>query len=879
MNNPTFKYKELLKGLTSKYFVLACVLLSGKLSAAAITIPYWPTSGTAIEIARSGDAGSPLLGDSVAVALSAAGGGTQEATISTPQIKLVLRYGDGASISAMVVNGEKVISSAEGIFTSLKAAGITYSSLRLNRKPVLIKTANGLKLMGISYGDQQITVKENWIFTAGSKAVHWEIERTLAKALKVEEAALPVFNFAKMDTWEGAFQGYGGLAWFYLFNEKLSTYGTHTRSSKFWNSKNGLGLEISVAAPGRQVAMKYSRSNNNQLAYTIDVTDKELISKQDSGTNRRRFIRGSTELWAGYTIPAGTRSQTISFSAFDFEQHYGRGDFKGVDGKKVSAVLNTIARIGVIDSLHFGGNSWHTPYGPICLHEQYIGQLGLAINDPQYLKGYQSCLDYYRDHAIKADGRVYSRWAYTNEDAAPGQFSKAGFYEAQWGILMDSNPDLVTNVAELYDLTGDKQWVKRHQLSCEKALDWILKRDSNHNGLVEMMSDNHTEKRSSDWIDIIWASYENAFVNAKLYHALVKWAAIESQLGNQPKAKYYASYAARLKTSFNKATTAGGFWDEEKGCYAYWIDKDKSVHGRNMVTPVNFMAIAYGICDNDARRKTILDQIETQMQQEKLFFWPLAMRSYADGEGKEYQFPFPSYENGDLFLSWGAVAVKAYAAYNPAIALKYVNNVLDQYSKDGLAYQHYGRLKQEGLGDDILSGNSLAIVGLYQAIYGINPLYNRFYLDPHLTPELAGTALNYTFRNKQLKISLGLDRYSVADALFKVVSAKNFGFNTTANQLSYFDGKSSVVSMQVTYAQKLDIEINDWNTQKYEWTQRVVTTLVKPLVYTLHQLKPNTIYQLLVNGKGLSQVKTDPKGVLSFKRVAKDKTELIRVGR
>ncbi len=193
----------------------------------------------------------------------------------------------------------------------------------------------------------------------------------------------------------------------------------------------------------------------------------------------------------------------------------------------MNAVLNTIARIGVIDSLHFGGNSWHTPYGPICLHEQYIAQLGLGINDPAYLNGYKSCLDFYRDHAILPDGRVYPRWAYTNEDAMPGRFNKDGFYEAQWGILMDSNPDYVSNVADLFDLTGDQDWVNRHRLSCEKALDWILRRDRNGNGLVEMMTDNRAQKQSSDWIDIIWASYENAFINAKLYHALIKWATIE----------------------------------------------------------------------------------------------------------------------------------------------------------------------------------------------------------------------------------------------------------------------------------------------------------------------------------------------------------------
>ena len=178
-----------------------------------------------------------------------------------------------------------------------------------------------------------------------------------------------------------------------------------------------------------------------------------------------------------------------------------------------------------------------------------------------------------------------------------------------------------------------------------------------------------------------------------LYHALVLWADIERQLGNAAKEKYYYQFAEKLKASFNKPTSAGGFWDDEKKCYIHWRDKDGSVHGNNMVTPVNFMAIAYGICDDDSRKKTILDDIEVQMQKEQLFFWPLCMYSYNAGEGNDWQFPFPNYENGDIFLSWGSVAVKAYASYKPELALKYVKNVLAQYAKDGLAFQRYGRAK------------------------------------------------------------------------------------------------------------------------------------------------------------------------------------------
>jgi hypothetical protein len=446
----------------------------------------------------------------------------------------------------------------------------------------------------------------------------------------------------------------------------------------------------------------------------------------------------------------------------------------------------------------------------------------------------------------------------------PGQVTDKGFYEAQWGFLIDSNPDFVTNVSDLFDQTGDRVWVKTHRRSCEKALDWIIKRDSDGNGLVEMMTDSYKQKRGSDWIDIIWAAYENAFVNAKLYYALTKWAVIERVLGSTSKAKQYEDFAAKLKKSFNKSTEDGGFWDEEKKCYVHWLDKDKSVHGRNMVTPVNFMAIAYGICDNDARAKTILDDIEAQMQKEKLFFWPLCMSTYAEGEGRETQYPFPSYENGDLFLSWGSVAVKAYADYKPELALKYVRNVMDRHSKDGLAFQRYGREKQDGLGDDILSGNSLSVVGLYHAIYGINPLYNRFYLNPHITSELAGTELKYNYQGQKLTIGLNMNHFSVANEKYKITAGKDFGFSGVGNQLAYFSGDNATASLVVTTGgTKLSLEIKNWSDEEISWTQSCSDKSTKNLVCTINKLAPNSHYSINSNDK-IMKVKSNGNGSLIF---------------
>ena len=65
------------------------------------------------------------------------------------------------------------------------------------------------------------------------------------------------------------------------------------------------------------------------------------------------------------------------------------------------------------------------------------------------------------------------------------------------------------------------------------VLDYMLRRDSNGNGLLEMVNNNHTEKKSSDWIDVVWASFENGLVNAEMYNALVLWADRRRSVGRR----------------------------------------------------------------------------------------------------------------------------------------------------------------------------------------------------------------------------------------------------------------------------------------------------------------------------------------------------------
>ena len=259
------------------------------------------------------------------------------------------------------------------------------------------------------------------------------------------------------------------------------------------------------------------------------------------------------------------------------------------------------------------------------------------------------------------------------------------------------------------------------------------------------------------------------------------------------------------------------------------------------------MAVAYGLCNDPARKASILDKLEAAMQQENLFFWPLCVYSYQPDEAYKVNWPFPNYENGDLFLAWGEVGMRAYAGYKPEIGVKYLKTVLEQYNRDGLAFQRYLRKSQKGEGDDILANNLQPVTGLYRDIYGIQPRYNRLHLDPHLTPELSGTRLNYLLRGKTYQIAFDLDRTTAAADGFSLAASGAFSVNITADAMEYFRGNDNSRSLAVVRPESapIQVSIGDW-TDTPKWT---VAPTVKELelTYLLNGLSPEKAYTLFVN--------------------------------
>jgi hypothetical protein len=718
-----------------------------------------------------------LLATLAVLSASAPAASLTRCEIAAKNISLTLSLEGGCHIAALTVGDRQLLAPRDGATTGFALEGSQpQSRLTLQGTPQISQQDGTTTVTGIHYSHPQADIRESWHFTAREETITWTIERDVSSALTLAELNSPRLVLRDPGVFDAALLDNGGSAWFRMLDATPSALGQNAAQATYWKRGEPWCLTIAADSPGGHTASRFAREADGRISQTIYAAPAPPVFKHLPGINLTRFIRQRTDVFAPAALPAGRQVVTIRFSARQADALYGRGRFSFISPETLTTIGNTIARVGVIDRHLMGGNNYHT--GFVCLHEQYIADLGLFIDDPEYFEAYRLALDYFRDHALQPGGRVKPRFDYGPGDHVPGTFDKNGFYECQWGFLLDSQPDFVINVCSLFAINGDRPWLATHKAGCEKALDYLLARDTDADGLVEMRNASLTEQQSSDWIDIVWASHENAFVNAELYHALRLWSHCEHLLGDAGRAASYTTRAAQLKAGFNQDTRQGGFWEPAKKCYIYWREKDGSIHGSNTVIPVNFMAIAYGICDDPARIAAILDQIENQTAAEKLFFWPLCLTSFEYDEvchRGTAMWPFPGYENGDLFLSWGGLGVEAYARYKPDLALKYVRQVLGQYEQDGLAFQRYLRVNQQGAGDDILSGNALIFTGLYRAIFGIQPKYNRLYLDPHVTPEVEGSEVRYRLRGREFRISYGKDGTTVTVGNASVASRSDFG--------------------------------------------------------------------------------------------------------
>ena len=776
---------------------------------------------------------------------------------SKNNLAIHIDYSEGCKITGLNIKGENVLSKS-GVYTSFRTKGGAFYSYK-SHSAVKAEESNGkIVLSNIVYGDNATRAKESWTFKFANDKITWIIDREYNNLAKLEETAFPQWNFANLSVWKGGIIDNGGMVWCKYLSNKNDTYGVHTGGVTFWNPESGNALRINAKTNNDKfIAARYSHTENDEFAFIQSVTDTELEPRY----NLNRFVHQKSDVFAPFDAKKGNITIDMEIQYIDYATEYSRGKLPGIDAEAVRELMNTTGRYGVVDNKIIGANGWITNWK--CLHEPFFSQIGMALYDENYTKNMASTLDSERDYAITEEGRVLSRWHGTDEDQIRGTYNyKTGYYEAMWGYTIDSQTGYIINTAEQFNLSGDINWLRAHKESCEKALDWVINRDSNNNGIFEMINSNISEKKASDWIDIVWAGFENAFVNAQMYEALNLWAECELVLGDKEKSEYYLSVAAKLKESFNKTIDEGGLWYPEKKQYVYWRDKDGSIHGDNFVTPVNFAIIAFGLCDDKERIAIILDEIEKRTAKENLFHWPLCFESYKREEVHANNWPFPRYENGDIFPTWGYLGVRSYVGYDNNIALKYIRNILEQYKKDGLSSQRYSRETQLGLGTDILAGICTSVTALYRDIYGVRPKWNRMGLEPNMIKMLNGTEFDYVLRNTVYKLKLNVNDYEMRTDKFSVKSKEAFGAEFNNNQLALYPQNKEEVVIKIAgkaSANPINMSLNKYNKNNISWR----VTSADEYNFIVEGLDANAKYELAINGKA-SQMTVQKDGKASF---------------
>ena len=778
---------------------------------------------------------------------------------SIGSISIRLNCNKGCEIENLTIKGIPVVNGGNGVFTGFEQGKQVYTSVILSSIPAVKIAKNLVTISNLRYGPGTFGIEETWVFTILKNSIKWQIKRDYLNDGTMDQNFLPAWKFNSMQTWDGAVLSNGGVAWCRFLEKENFTYGVHASGITFWNRMNNSCFRI-VPEIGKDVfpAVSFTHSKNNALGVVQTYSDSEVTTKY----GLRRFIETGSDVFAPVSVKKSSVTICYSLEALSYDEAYDRGTLKGIDERSVNEILNTIARYSVVDQNLYGSNGWRTGFA--VLQEQWLALFGLAIDDPEYIRGYSQTLEYEKDHAIQPDGRVLPRWHHDAGDGMPNTFTKDGYYECQWGYMLDSQPAFAIDVAEQFDMTGDRFWLGKFKQRCESALEYMIRRDSDGNGLFEVIQNTHNEQKGTDWLDVVWVSYEASTINALMYKALTRWAELEDLLGDRKMADRYLSLALKLKTAYNKNIADGGFWNPEKQWYVHWREKDGSVYGNNLVSVVNFMAVGYGLCDDPTRKEAILSKMEVLNQKENLFVWPACYFPYEENVGlKNVNYPWPNYENGDMFLGWAELGTRCYAEKNPEIAVKYIQNVIAKYDTDGLAHQRYLRKSQTGAGEDILANNAMAIVGLYRNIYGIRPQWNRLYLEPHLTAELNGTNIKYTLRGENYLIGLNADKTTVSSGGFTVTSSKPFGVNPGKNKIAVFFGNESEETFKARSIDSCTIELVSKTDSEIRWKQTSENAKIK-VEYVMNGLNPGKKYTILTNNSPVKVSKPDQKGNLNF---------------
>lgn len=698
---------------------------------------------------------------------------SRKLTVTGTRYVCIIDYNWRVLVSSLKVDGMETLQpdgSGPGIYTVAKVNGSYYSSLVLQVQPVASVSGNTATVT-LNYG----VASEVWTITGTDACVELKISRVYAGNGIVEEQGSPMMNFLHDRFVDMRWPGDGGnfpiggaaevqegwLAGGAGYNKRI----TNARASKeqatyalLASRADGFGLLVegsnNFPSVARGLASEINRIDNgatrhlrvttisseSDLHYATGTASPEGYTVDGFRNGKFRgnvdsFGRVSTDgpIFKSVTVRGGveyitsTRFTPADRSVFDNAQ-----SLCGIDSLRVADALNTYGRWMMQDT-RFGavveapGSDAELP----ALEMHWVADMA-ALFGGAAINSVKASFSVIRDSCMEANGHI--------RNVRPGDTSVWG------GDYVDMSPGYALGIARTYAATGDTAWLADIIESVERTLDWHLSSRCNPTTLLTVNTNPSLPNDSSqnDYWEKNQGAY-NGYASAMLYEALVRVAELERYvLGRTAKAAAYEAAAATLKTSFNRDTSAGGFWSPATNTVLYG-----SSSADCMYMPAQGAALRAADLLSPSRRAALVKSIEERQAAQGFDIHVmnhLSLFASAPGfvDGQYYS------ENGGWYgAPEGDYLSGVVAGGDPGMLLSAVKTVLLNYSITGFynttAYHHDG-LTPAGVPGAWFPSNVYPIWALFAYGYGYQPTFDSLVIAPYISAEMNNSTVSYEWR-------------------------------------------------------------------------------------------------------------------------------------
>jgi hypothetical protein len=714
-------------------------------------------------------------------------------TLTGGDLRLVFAYDKQATVSSLKLKGTELVQAGMSS-TAHTSDGAAVDSRKLSADPA-VKVSGKTVTVTFPMTDGALNITETWKFTTDRTGVDLDVRRTYGSATTIDHNGQLRIGWARV--WDNIRRpadggnlpignAYTGRNNFFL-SQPNDRYGVE--QDDFVLLANAQKAALSVAANGNHsTATEFAYLDDGNTYQETQVSSAPQWQYQ-AGTAASGLVYGghssngtSAYIYAPVAVTAGQQDDVhYRFSPADYAAEYDLGGkINGVqDTAALTSLLNDFGRSGMVDK-GYGMSTVGTRYPGVGPYDMvYADRTVLGYGEGEMTDSQKKVLEFFRDSGQLDTGHMRGRTFHLD-------------YPWRDDTLADADPAYALSVADMYANDPDAAWLKGMRESVQKSLGFML--SQRHDAKTGLFTNDATSctsnKGAKEWNDAFFVRYGSGYVNELMYGALTRWAQLEKDVFKDPAtATTYRQAAAQLKTQFNKPTTEGGLWDAGTNMFAYWSCPDGTAQVAVQHTQINLQAIYFGLTDLD-RSKQILDGVDAQMQRTHLplipmNFWPIT--SADEWSGDHFQ---SGLEDGAIYPFMTEEYARAAAVVGERErSLKYVNNALKLYTRDGYNGYSYVTWTQHPKAQEAwFPSNANAGTGLYLDILGINATPEGVTVAPNIPKSMVGTSVTHGVHGDE-KISV-----SYLSQLKQVVNYQAKGRTVTVAWPGQKPGKAFTVT-------------------------------------------------------------------------------------